>query len=148
MLLTLIFLHCIANTAVIAVRVGIIPNVSLVISDSTETMTAATCDECLCAMFSTGGNASVSALNCHVSLTTRTTCQIFTADTYRTSSILRMDRNRSSTFFFRQLPTNNGADTTVMTTGTHTSALHYVMERRMFLSIFSRYISDNVPSSD
>ena len=112
-----ILLHCVAITAIHAVQLGVITNSSLILSNPSVPVTRTTCDECLCAMFNSTGNGSILALNCHTNTANSVTCEMFTLETYLTSSNFGMVSNASSSFFFRQLPSVNISETTSVTAG-------------------------------
>ena len=110
-----ILFRCIGDGAVAAILMGTIPNASLLVSSPTVTQVQAACDVCLCMMFTSTGNASILSLNCYSNSPSSVTCEMFTLETYLTSSFFGMKINSSSRFFFRQLPSSNASGTTVVT---------------------------------
>ena len=112
MLFAYVLLYCIANAAIRAAHVGLIPYASLAMSNRAGTLTAVTCSECLCAMFNSTGNTSILSLNCHANAPSSVTCDMFTWGTYLTSPNLGMVSNSSNRFYFVQLPPSVEVETT------------------------------------
>ena len=108
------------DNAVLALRVGLIRNVSLAILPfSNITMNASTCNECRCTMLKSIGNSSIVSFNCYEMNITSVVCQLFTKANYSLSFVNHIESNVYSTFYFLQLPSNN--QSTMTTTNTITT---------------------------
>ena len=117
MLVVWMLFYAIANSAIEAIQVGIIRNASLVVSELSEEIAAATCDECLCMIFNSTCNGSIVSFNCYASSTQSVVCEMFTQNAYLAASFVRMETNTSSRFYFRQLPQLSKANPAAVTTG-------------------------------
>ncbi|CAF2156910.1 unnamed protein product [Rotaria magnacalcarata] len=104
MFLALMIPYIIAASCIDASLVGIIGNVSLILSNFNITVDESSCQACVCKMFNPTGNNSIVSLNCYVYSSNRVTCQMFTMDMYLNSPAFHMLDNVNSTFYFLQLP--------------------------------------------
>jgi len=128
--IAIIIVFLTANNGISAVRVGIIRNTSLMLTDSSNiTMNRSTCNECVCDMLTITGNSSIVSFNCYMNGIDRVVCQLFTMTDYWFSSFYKIETNFNSTFYFLQLPLNNQSE--IATTGTVTTVegriIHFIV---------------------
>jgi hypothetical protein len=106
-LIVMIIIYLVVNNAIDAVPIGIIHNASLMVMPSSNiTINQPTCNECVCAMLTAGGNSSIVSFNCYIQNITSVICELFTLANYQNSTFYQMEINVSSAFYFLQLPPN------------------------------------------
>jgi hypothetical protein len=110
--LALILILFTASNNISATQVGVIYNASLTTFPSNRTISASSCNECLCTMLNFTGNTSILSLNCYTNNTDTVICELFSPAAYASSYVYSMENNSNSTFYFQQLPSIVQSETT------------------------------------
>ena len=130
-----------------AVSIGLVRDVSLIIpSYNSLTVYASSCNDCLCAMCHSNSTDPILSFNCYLISSNQVECEMLTASAYNNSHTFLLRRNASSTFYFRQLPSENElVATTVVATTTISGECSkrlstFIQSLMQILSVCSSYV--------
>jgi hypothetical protein len=94
------------------------------------------CNQCLCAMFDTSTNSSISSLNCFANSSNSVVCQLFVNAAYLGLNSSQMKIDLNSTFYYPLLsPDNQSATVSVVTSTSVTTAASEYTDYRNYISL-------------